>query len=373
MTKAIISEDEVKNELAKYGFALLGKYINTYTHMVISDKLGYKYFITWNSFRFKSKKIFDISSSLNCFSQENLLLFIKNNNLNIKIIENEGYRLKDFIIIEDCETKFKYKIKIKYFLSKAFLKRNFIDNEYTFYNIKIFINKYYPEMKVINRKYNGIFSKIFLIDKNGYKYSVSLDNLIRHNVHQGIVSIGNIYSIKNINKYIKLNGIRVKLLSKDYTNQQDKLKFLCLSCKTKYECSWANFSRDRRCMVCRLKNHESNIGTNVKEYLKNKYNAIPEYKIFKSPKTNRWLPFDVYIPKYNIFIEINGLQHYYFIKYWHGKKYTFEDQIYRDNLKKEYATKNGIFIEIDLRKEKTKEIVINKIEETIIKYDNKII
>lgn len=110
---------------------------------------------------------------------------------------------------------------------------------------------------------------------------------------------------------------------------------------------------------------ESLVASELKKYFKEKYYGMPEYGILKNPKTNRFLLYDIYLPKENIFIEVNGLQHYEKINFYHKKEDSFNNLIYRDKLKKQYAEENGIFIEIDLRKIKTVEQAIEKIEKII--------
>lgn len=121
---------------------------------------------------------------------------------------------------------------------------------------------------------------------------------------------------------------------------------------------------------------ESFIASKIKEYLKENYMAKIEYKMLKNPKTNRWLRCDIYIPhgenpKINgFYIEIHGEQHYR-ICHFHRMKAKrkdispeeeFEYQKYKDKIKKKYAKKNGIYIEIDVRKNKRIEDFILEIE-----------
>src|SRR5258706_360232 len=103
---------------------------------------------------------------------------------------------------------------------------------------------------------------------------------------------------------------------------------------------------------------ESWIASEIKKYFKKKYGAEIEYKIFKNIKTNKFLPFDIFLPKENIYIAIHG-QHHYKINRWHylqAKKNNtsvnqeFYYQKIKDYMKKMFAKINGIYIEIDLRK-----------------------
>jgi hypothetical protein len=107
---------------------------------------------------------------------------------------------------------------------------------------------------------------------------------------------------------------------------------------------------------------ESYMAFHLKDYFLNNFAAIPEYNECINPKTGYYLPYDIYIPEYNIYVEVQGLQHYEFVKNWHVDFDGFEYQKYKDFIKREHALDNGIFIEIDLRKVKTPEEAISMIE-----------
>lgn len=106
---------------------------------------------------------------------------------------------------------------------------------------------------------------------------------------------------------------------------------------------------------------ESFVAIECKKYFKENYKSISEYNILINPKTGHFLPYDIFIPKYNAFIEIQGEQHYAFAKRWHGNQKNFEYQKKKDRMKKKYAIKNGIYISVDLRKIKTPEKAIEYI------------
>lgn len=127
---------------------------------------------------------------------------------------------------------------------------------------------------------------------------------------------------------------------------------------------------------------ESRLATILKSHFSlTTYQAIPEYKIFKNPKTNQWLPYDIYIPYGDnpelngFYIEVHGEQHYK-ISNWNklqaSKNNTtaeeeFEYQKYKDKLKKKFSKKNGYYIEVNLLKIKTEEDAIKYVEEKINK------
>jgi|WetSurSiteA1Bulk_404760.scaffolds.fasta_scaffold00089_24 hypothetical protein len=124
---------------------------------------------------------------------------------------------------------------------------------------------------------------------------------------------------------------------------------------------------------------ESLIAHELKKYFVENNNAKIEYKILKNPDTGCWLPYDIYIPNgknllvNGVYIEINGEQHYTLNK-WHERQainkktssaIEFEYQKEKDKLKKKFAKKNGIYIEIDLSKIKTIKEAIIFIEENL--------
>lgn len=54
------------------------------------------------------------------------------------------------------------------------------------------------------------------------------------------------------------------------------------------------------------------------------------------------LELDCYDPELKIAVEYNGEQHYKFNKFFHSNKEAFENQKYRDYMKREMCLKNGI-------------------------------
>lgn len=76
----------------------------------------------------------------------------------------------------------------------------------------------------------------------------------------------------------------------------------------------------------------------------NKNNILYEpQKRYVDCKDKKPLPFDFYLPEYNVCIEYQGQQHYEPIEYFGGKN-KFEEQIKKDKIKREYCKKNDIFL-----------------------------
>lgn len=182
----------------------------------------------------------------------------------------------------------------------------------------------------------------------------------------------------------EISGNLMRVLSRDYTSNfiidltnkkfgslrvisivesdgRKRRRWLC-------ECDCGNFHitntdslNSGQCKSCGCLS-ESWIASELKKYFIENYNAIAEYKILKNLKSKHYLPYDIYIPSHSIFVEIHGAQHYDFVEYWHKDSEGFEYSKQKDDMKKTFAKKNGIYVEIDLRKIKTLEKAIKKIE-----------
>jgi hypothetical protein len=192
----------------------------------------------------------------------------------------------------------------------------------------------------------------------------------------GVVSGGNLKSgtskscgcrqkeLVGASKFIDLKNKKFGILTvkKIYgKNKHKRLLWEC-SCECGNKCVVAGTylaNGDTKSCGCM---RESYVALYLKNYFINKNNAKTEYKIIKNKKTNIYLPFDIYLPSENIYIEINGLQHYKFIPFYHRTVEKFYDSKKRDKIKKSFARANGMYIEIDLRKIKKPEEAILYIE-----------
>lgn len=89
----------------------------------------------------------------------------------------------------------------------------------------------------------------------------------------------------------------------------------------------------------------------------------------RNPKTGRKLPFDFVVEYCNksYYIEVQGKQHYEAIKYFGGEE-SFQNLKYRDNIKKEYANNNGVYVSLSYREGDLKKLEDRFNEEFINKY-----
>lgn len=78
-----------------------------------------------------------------------------------------------------------------------------------------------------------------------------------------------------------------------------------------------NFSKGRRCPICKQENQNSKLARKVNKYIEDNYNyqLLHEYQctvVCKNPENGYVLPYDnqLVIDNYNLFIEVHGIQHY---------------------------------------------------------------
>lgn len=173
--------------------------------------------------------------------------------------------------------------------------------------------------------------------------------------------------VEHIKKYLKKFGLTFLNKEDEYKNNATKIKIMC-KCGNIYGNTWSHLQRNEgiRCPSCSNSNRESILARSLKDYCVNNFETEIEYKILKNPKSGRWLPYDIYLSEYKLFIEVHGTQHYYETKFFGGKK-ELENRKKLDKIKKNFAISNGYFLEISTQKvkdfETAKNILISKIKE----------
>jgi hypothetical protein len=122
----------------------------------------------------------------------------------------------------------------------------------------------------------------------------------------------------------------------NYINSWTKIKIICKEHGI-FEQTPNSHNFGAGCPLC----VESKGENKIKNLLSmNNINFISQ-KRFLDCKNIKPLPFDFYLPDYNICIEFNGKQHYIIVPYWGGEKYLKLQQT-RDKIKVDYCFKNNI-------------------------------
>jgi hypothetical protein len=145
------------------------------------------------------------------------------------------------------------------------------------------------------------------------------------------------------NKIEAFNGNKL-LNAEEYAGARVRnLNILC-ACGNVYTTCFNDYmSKDstKRCPVCSGK-----ISTGefiVKHVLKKYHINFIQQKTFDDCKDKKPLPFDFYLPSYNMMIEYDGKQHYEPIEYFGGKE-SFDYTVRHDAIKNEYCKDNNIDI-----------------------------
>ncbi len=142
-------------------------------------------------------------------------------------------------------------------------------------------------------------------------------------------------------------------------------------CHTRYRCvcdcgnetvvdgpCWLNGS----VRSCGCKRSKSVGEETIETFLNDRHiDYYPQYR-FDDCKYKRTLPFDFFLPDYNVCIEYQGIQHYEPVEWFYDTENTFEERQKRDQIKREYCKDNGILlIEIPYfyNNEKIKNTIIN--------------
>ena len=147
------------------------------------------------------------------------------------------------------------------------------------------------------------------------------------------------YSYTNnefITKPIFLHGFLYDYSETNYVNNYTKIT---IKCKThgSFLQTPSNHLSGKGCELCNTSKNENIISL----FLTNKKIKFIRQHKFPDCKNKRRLPFDFYLPDYNICIEFNGKQHYEPIDFF-GGKHGFILQQKRDKIKELYCINNNI-------------------------------
>lgn len=129
----------------------------------------------------------------------------------------------------------------------------------------------------------------------------------------------------------------------EFINYKGYLSRIKISCGKhgSYEVDFGNFKNGFRCPYCNMESIESKGEKEVEKILKKfkvKYN---KQHTFEDCKYKKYLPFDFYLPDFNIIIEYDGEYHFEIIEHFGGFN-KFIDTKIRDTIKNIYCKDNNI-------------------------------
>ena len=207
------------------------------------------------------------------------------------------------------------------------------------------LNKVRGNNYILLGEYNGIHttSKFKCIIHN-IEFETQCSTTLRKHIHPcPKCSIGNNKYIKNrikrgesfIHKSKHIHGDKYNYSKVEYVNIMKRVSIICPIHGMFLQTPSDHLYGKCGCPVCSMPHGESRIAIYLKEnHIENEY----QYKV-KLGESNHY--FDFYLPKQNIIISFNGLQHYKPIKYFGGIK-SFKVLQERDQIKNKYCVDNNI-------------------------------
>jgi len=110
----------------------------------------------------------------------------------------------------------------------------------------------------------------------------------------------------------------------------------------------------------------SKISDKIEELIKTGFPLLHYAKEKYVPYRGRKLFFDFTIPELNIYIEVQGRQHYVRIPFFHNKAGTFKSQRYRDQLKTEWCAKQDVIL-LEFSYKEIDKLTVDKFRNIILK------
>ena len=271
-----------RREFEERGYIpLFDEYINSKSKLLAMTKEGYKFYMSLENL--KSGKNANCFSNKNEFYLENIQQLIDNQNLDLIVIEK---------VFKDSKTYVKCRCNIhnNEFLTRAGDLRK------------------------------GKGCKICGHKRGCDKQRLTLEE------------------IKNI---LKEKTDTIEIISQEYINNTKDLRCRCKLCGSEFLRSWGNLQKFTMCPHCNGSYGEKEIINYFKK------NDIPyEYQYrFEDCKDKRTLPFDFYLPQFNLCIEYDGQLHYESARYIKDEEIMdlkLQKQQEHDTMKTNYCMEKNI-------------------------------
>ena len=197
-------------------------------------------------------------------------------------------------------------------------------------------------IEVIEKYINADTPILHLCKIDGYKWFSTPNNILRG---QGCPKCGILSRVQKQKKTHEEYVTHVAKINKDikvvglYVNTHTKILHRCLNdnCNNEWLVEPSSILSGHGCPQCNTSNGERNIKAYLTEH---DIDCVHQHK-FSDCINIRSLPFDFYLPKYNVCIEYDGIQHYEPIDYFGGKE-RFEYIQQNDSIKNKYCKDNNI-------------------------------
>lgn len=212
--------------------------------------------------------------------------------------------------------------------------------KYDYKDVKEYIESF--GYKLLSEKYENAHTKVLVKCSNPKHnaYEVTFSMFKNQNCRcEKCMREKNSEKRKHTYEFVKemIEFYGYKLLSANYVNCKQLLELECPN-GHRFKMTFKKFyNMGHRCILCTSSKGEREISRLLNIY---KIENISQYK-FEDCKFKSCLPFDFYLPKYNVCIEFDGEQHYEIFEYFGGFD-KFVDTKIRDTIKNEYCKDKGI-------------------------------
>ena len=243
------------------------------------------------------------------------------NNIKMKMICKEGHiSYKSIKNLQDCPTCNECKLREKNLKTYLEFKNVLESNGYKMVSFS---------KELLTKK-----TKLKTICPNGHDYNVSYEKFVQQNRRCGECCNNQKLQDENVKKEINKYGL--KWIDGEYKNYVSKLTIKCERGHV-YTTTYSTIKRYGHCKYCYGYKGEKRII----EYLNSNNVKVESQKTFKDCRDNKPLPFDFYLPNYNICIEYDGEQHYD-IKHSFSGENSFWNTVVHDAIKNAYCEDNNI-------------------------------
>lgn len=206
----------------------------------------------------------------------------------------------------------------------------------TFEEVKEYIKS--QEHTLLSTEYKNNKQELLIqCDRCGKIFSMRYDSFKNQGHRCECYSKPKILTYEYVKEYIENEGYT--LLSKEYINNATKILVWCRNQEHKpFGVKFNNFKDcNSRCPHCNI----SKLEKKTEEILKNNNILFNKQYSFDDCRTKRTLPFDFYLPQWNIAIECDGKQHYLYGCFG-GDLLNLMNIKYRDTIKTNYCQQNNI-------------------------------